>query len=128
MKWSIVLIALLLATSVGHADPVSAKRWVEECSVRNPRTPEQTGAVHYCYGFTRGLADGIRLSRLLSQEVPICVPAEPSAGDLRDLGLLYYKNNPKDRHLGASVMLTLAFQEAWPCPTQPRTSFKENEK
>ena len=46
-----------------------------------------------------------------------CIPQEVDDTQLRDVAIDYLRTHPKDRHLAATILVTEAFGEAWPCQT-----------
>lgn len=100
-----------------HADGLSGNEWVARCNA-----PSDSAWRVACTAYVRGLADGLIL-RSVEPGARACISPKVLANQLRDIGLRFMASNPKDRHLDAGVLLTIAFQEAWPCKPE-RTDFK----
>lgn len=123
---SLALVAMLAIVSPAIAGPPhSGNDWMRECSVAlKQKTLLQFG---HCYGYARGVQDGLDTAAQLTQQSVACPPKEVDAQQLVEVGLRFLRNHPEHRHEWAAYNLTAAFIEAWPCGNseeQPRTSFK----
>ena len=110
----IVIAALVLAMASAHA-----RKGTEGPSFCTSSPKTDVAAARYasdCYSYPRGLADGIILWRILDPDHGwICIPSAATAAQLRDVTIDFMRSNPKDRHLDVSILMGLAFQDAWPC-------------
>jgi hypothetical protein len=59
-------------------------------------------------GYVAGVSD-------LSRGEYHCAPAGVTLGQLRDIAYTAINRDPSNRHLNASVLITLALMERWPC-------------
>ena len=124
---ALVGVGLLAATIAPAAagGPIMVKDWYNECSA-NPK--DTVGFIKRltCLRYARGLADGIALWQTLQPDTAlICIPATVEALQLIEVGKKFYRDNPKDQHIEAGVLLGLAFQDAWPCQSAaPTVNFK----
>jgi hypothetical protein len=60
-------------------------------------------------GYIAGVSDA-------SQGEYHCTPASVSLGQTNDVVLKYLTKDPANRHLDASILVTVALVEVWPCP------------
>ena len=113
-----------LASPAQAGGPIMIKDWYNECTANQKETVGYMKQLT-CLRYARGLADGLELWHLIDPgSAKICVPKQVDAQQLVEVGKKYYRENPKDQHTEAAVLLGLAFQDAFPCDTTPTTSFK----
>ena len=67
-----------------------------------------------CMGYLQGVADTLAVDRILANK-NACIEPNVSAAQLRDVIILYLKNNPADRRLPASAAAKSAFTTALTC-------------
>jgi Rap1a immunity proteins len=110
-----ILIAAVATTLVSFGayaagEEVSANQWSAHCSSRNAELAMS------CMDYTRGLADGIMVSRqAIPADTLACIPAGVSTKQLVDVGQQYLTGHPEIRRLPIAELLFPAFKEAWPC-------------
>ena len=108
-----LLVALTLSTpavaeQAGRA--VTGNDWVESCD--SSKTSDQS----FCSGYVLGFIDAIGSWRILSNSpITLCIPAEVTVGQMRDVATRYIADNIKFRHLDAARLFAEAFLTAWPC-------------
>lgn len=114
----------LAATTPAKADFYSGNLLYRDC------TAERGEATYYqsiaqCTGYIMGTHDALStageyLSYAAEIDPPlrlICVPETVEAGQLRDLVVIYLRDNPANRNLSAGLLVMLALREAYPCGT-----------
>ncbi len=126
MKKAFIIFAVLtvMAAPAYAGGPIMVKDWYNECTAN---TKETVGYMKQltCLRYARGLADGVELWHLLDpNSARICIPKQVDAQQLVEVGKKYYRENPRDQHTEAAVLLGLAFQDAWPCQATPSVNFK----
>lgn len=127
-----ILICMTLVTSTTRAETgqfVSGNKLYEWCS-------KSTGTNYYsvCIGYIIGVWDAqpaTEFYRILWETTMrtrskrknvrvkslICAPKGLIIGQIQDVVLQWLRDNPKERHRPGRVVVTMAVQEAWPCPS-----------
>ena len=124
----ILMATLLLAATISQAHgqgPLMMKEWISEC---NASSKDTLGMFRQtlCLRYVRGLADGFTLWEILDpKSAMICIPGEVDNRQLAEVGKKYFRENPKDQHLEAGIVLGISFRDAWPCQApSPTVNFK----
>jgi hypothetical protein len=71
----------------------------------------------YCLDWMRLAADNAMSLKEIDPNLPLCIPQEVDAGQLRDVAIEHLRRRAKDRHMAASILVAEAFYNAWPCQT-----------
>lgn len=71
----------------------------------------------YCLAWMQLAADNGRALKAIDPELKNCIPQAVDATQLRDVAVDYLRKNPRDRHIAATILVTGAWAEAWPCQT-----------
>jgi Rap1a immunity proteins len=113
------LLALaLMSSAASAASDEDGNSWLMKCGgpMQQRRTSVEFGYYMRCAGHVRGLADGLILWQVNSPDTALtCIPSGVTPLQLMEVGNKYMRDNPKDRHQNASLLLAIAFREAWPC-------------
>lgn len=111
MKTLLTTLALLATLGSAQADPaMTANQWVSQCDSKE--VPMRIA----CKQYALGVAEGLTLWLILhTDSAVICIPEKANDVQFVAVARKYYKDNPKDRHRTALVLLSLAYKEAWPC-------------
>ena len=105
-----VATSLVSFGAYAAGEEVSANQWLVLCSSRN------ADLAMSCMDYTRGLADGIMVSRQATPaETLACIPAGISTKQLVDVGQHYLTAHPETQLIPIVESLFFAFKEAWPC-------------
>ena len=117
MKVKIVTAAAIALAFISNpaaaAKAASGNEWVGYCKAGSPT----------CWTYARGVADGLAVWEMISPETATaCIPQAVDAAQLRDIGLQFIKDNPKDRHVPAGLLLAKAFMTTWPCSSNGKVS------
>jgi hypothetical protein len=105
---SAAILFTTYATSYGAS--LSGNDWVKKCNAK------ETYEILSCAFYARGIADGLKLWEVNAlASATACVETGVSTAQLIDVGKAFIRDNPKDRHLPAGVLLAMAFRDAWPC-------------
>ena len=62
--------------------------------------------------YVAGVLDALMLNK---SNAPVCIPAEATLAQARDVVCKYLRDNPAKRHYNTASSLWLAQSEAWPC-------------
>jgi Rap1a immunity proteins len=69
-----------------------------------------------CRSYIVGVSDGLEVAQSLENKLRIfCVPEGVTAGQLTELTVSYLRNNAKDRHFNAAVLVSVGLRQAYPC-------------
>jgi len=68
-----------------------------------------------CFGYVKGLADGLALWRGTHPSAPVCFSERVTGQQLLDVGLKYVAEHPETRDQDLGNLLGRAFFEVWPC-------------
>jgi hypothetical protein len=69
----------------------------------------------YCLAWMRLAADNAMSLKAIDPKLPLCIPQEVDATQLRDVAIDHLRKYAKDRHNAASILVADAFYAAWPC-------------
>ena len=69
----------------------------------------------YCLAWMRLAADNAMSLKAIDPKLPLCIPKEVDATQLRDVAIDYLRKHAKDRHNAATPQVAEAFYAAWPC-------------
>jgi hypothetical protein len=67
----------------------------------------------YCLAYVLGASDAIAVESVAKPYV--CIPDRVTAGQLKSVIIKYLSDNPKDRHMVASLSISKALWSAFPC-------------
>jgi hypothetical protein len=112
---SIKLFIATVATMVSfNANAqITGNTWTDDCF------SQDTDRVTSCISYARRLADGLIVWQQTAPAGALaCIPLQVDAEQLLDVGHRYLSSHPETRHLGAYILLSTAFKEAWPCKTK----------
>ena len=101
-------ILALLLTMMSHA--AEARYWSGNEIYRWLNSPSEVGAARM---YIMGIADAEELSHLFAIAQQENVTGEQLANVVRQ----FLKNNPKNRHTEAAMLVRLGLIESWPCAT-----------
>jgi hypothetical protein len=132
MKISRLVLAVVLCSSAflfGETDTpdTSGNAFVRLCSSveRGMSTQIEVGYVMGCVGYVAGFIDGVRFGTAYAEDkagkkVPslLCFPDEVENGQITKILLKYIRENPKEAHQRTAVLLAIALQQAYPCPSK----------
>lgn len=96
-----ISIALLTVSTAASADFYTGNDLFERLN-----DPDR---VYLGMGYIAGVAD-------LGSGEYHCAPENVTLGQVRDMVTQYLRLNPSNRHMSASVLVTLTLMEKWPCP------------
>jgi Rap1a immunity proteins len=82
---------------------------LDRCTSRLDRDQE------YCLAWMKLGADNAMSLKGIDPDLPLCIPRQVDATQLRDVAIAYLRTHPKDRHIAASILVAEAFNDAWPC-------------
>ncbi|MDI1296937.1 MAG: Rap1a/Tai family immunity protein [bacterium] len=113
---------LMLATAASHAAPATpppanpgvymfetGTSLLAKC--RNS-APEYALA---CTAYIVGVVDGLRKDIFIGRARPVCWPGRMPADDVRRITLAYLEHWPDQRGAPASVLVSIALNERYPC-------------
>lgn len=116
MKWHI-LTALLLSGSPVATPPAAAQHFMFETGTtlrakcRN-KAPEYALA---CTAYIVGAVDGIKKDVFIGRAQPNCWPDRMQAEEVRRIVIAYLERYPDQRNAPASVIVSIALNEHYPC-------------
>ena len=113
-------LPILIATAslaVASPAPVSAQGFMFESGTSllakcSNKAPEYALA---CTAYIVGVVDGIRKDSFIGRGRPICWPDKMSADDARRTVVAYLERWPDQRRGPASVLVSVALNERYPC-------------
>ena len=113
-KLGYAMAAMLLASTVSvpaQARPfVTSKDFLDFCAVDEPYNQAT------CSAYVWGLAEGLRTMAMNYKPDFWCMPPRVNMKELYDIGRAFMLNNPDLQHYKPSDLLTLSWQQAYPCP------------
>jgi hypothetical protein len=113
MQMRPILTAALFAMMpvAAQAGGVTGHTMMEHCTAKGG------DAKFFCLGYMRATADAMTFwtETVGKDDAVRTCPDAVTAEQLRVVGVKFIKDNPKDRHLDATSLLSRAFMEAWPC-------------
>lgn len=68
-----------------------------------------------CMGYISGVSDTIDSSKNNLFGYKVCQPQRVSVGQIKDISVVWLKQNPQFRHFPATVLVIAALAEAFPC-------------
>jgi hypothetical protein len=89
---------------------VSGNIILDRCTKQSDRDQE------YCLTWMQLAADNAMQMKAIDPKLPLCIPQEVDATQLRDVAIEHLRKNAKNRHMAASILVAEAFYKAWPCP------------
>jgi len=104
-------LLMMLATTSNYTVYQSGNELYARCQMQ-----DQTSCLAYIIGVQDALAD--LASANITQPL-FCAPVGATAEQLKDVAVLYLRNNPAARAQGAGGLVAAAFMEAFPCPAKP---------
>lgn len=116
MKWHI-LTALVLLGSPMATPPAAAQHFMFETGTtlrakcRN-KAPEYALA---CTAYIVGAVDGIKKDVFIGRAQPNCWPDRMQADEVRRIVIAYLERYPDQRNAPASVIVSIALNERYPC-------------
>jgi hypothetical protein len=116
MKTVLAVVLLLLGAlnpfSVGaESNFVDGNTLYNDCN-----EPLSDPGYSYCTGYVAGISDLLAtLMDLKAIPRKICLPHNVSLGQLRDIVVKDFKDNPNKRHYTASSSIYVALANAFPC-------------
>jgi hypothetical protein len=106
------VIAAMPMPAAAQVRAITGGDWPDICTSKTTNQMDRM----YCQAYARGIADGLTLWQVGQPETAeVCFPKTVAEQELIAVGSNYIRRNPKDRNLRISVVLGLAFLEAWPC-------------
>jgi hypothetical protein len=104
MRFPTAIVVGLCFVSAVQAEDLSGNKLFEYCS---------GGAGGFdagvCHGYIRAMADAFR---------PGCAPKGVTYGQIKDVVIKHFRDNPQSRHQNALPLIGEAMERAWPCPVQ----------
>lgn len=97
-----LLLALAVACSPAHADFINGN------VLLNDINGDTWSAKGFANGYISGVANAL-------DDVLFCLPNGVTVGQLVDVTSRYLRNNPAQRHKGASLLIVNALVQVWPC-------------
>ena len=86
-------------------------------------TGTRTAADADCTGYVTGVADALLAVQGFGEGAPsVCLSANVTRGQMRDVVPRYLERNPQDRHYGAASTTFVALRQAFPCPSGQRST------
>lgn len=108
----IISIALMLLPILTYADDeyMTGNKLLRQLESTN------SGERLFAVGYISGSIDAITASKMLLSAKPVaCVSDGVTYTQLSDIIQNYLKKEPKERHIGAPILIITAIQEAYPC-------------
>lgn len=68
-----------------------------------------------CTAYIVGVVDGIRKDMFIGRARPVCWPGRMTADEARHTAVAYLERWPDQRKGPASVLVSVALNERWPC-------------
>jgi hypothetical protein len=74
-----------------------------------------------CLGFIKGVSEGFMIGERVfnpqpnQQRIPYCIPDSVTDGQIRDIVIVYLRQNPEWRHEGAVGAIVSSLRNAFPC-------------
>lgn len=119
MRTLVLIPALVIAAPGAKAanDIYTGNDLLKECRATEPGGVIGDGPSALANGaYDAGSCMGyMKAARFLVRGEAICVPAEVTTGQFRDVVIKYVNDHPDQRHRQAVVLTTLATLEAFPC-------------
>lgn len=125
MKQSIIILTALFA-GAANAQNMTGNELLSTCE-----QTESDAKFGYCLGYVSGVVEGMKwglavpllmagestseVEKTTGDLLGFCVPQEATLGQMRDVIVLYLRNNPAERHGSARIHAQLALAEAYPC-------------
>lgn len=69
----------------------------------------------YCLGYMAGVSDTLNHPLVRNDRLGICMPKSVSMGQVQDIVLKFFDENPQIRHLSASGLVSAALLKVFPC-------------
>ena len=113
MKTLILAALIAFSTTPAYGAWVSGNQFLDYC------TSEGAADQGMCYGYIAGWLGADSIRGLLDEDPTkpfICTEANVTLGQLKDIAIKFFKDNPENRHLGAEIMLFGAFIQHFRCP------------
>ena len=124
MKINILTIFTMAAFQILAIQPANASIVDGNFLYRYCETDRSDAAYYqrnaYCIGYIIGAIDQMALSQEING-LPQCVPSNADSAQLRDVVVSYIQRNPRDRHVSAAALVSLAMLEAYGCQFAQRT-------
>lgn len=115
-----------LMIGFGTAQAQTGNDLLEQCGhgerIVNTPSGQPSGAntslANRCLGFLTGFTQGVKIESFVSRSGPnaFCIPQGVIAQQLQTIALNWMRANPNKLHEPGSVVLTIAYSEAFPCP------------
>jgi hypothetical protein len=119
MKRLLIAAMILAATStpsLGYF--VDGNELYKKC---NSSTSDSAGVgymdLSYCLAYIAGVSDTLDSARA-NNRLPVCVPVNVQAGQLKDVVTMYLRDNPSVRSMEANLLVVVALSDAWGCGTK----------
>ena len=111
---ALVALALVLGYAPAtQAEEMTGNRLLQICTDKAP------GSVGYCRGYVLGMASGT--FGWTEGPSDASIPVGVSDSQLVDI-VMWLKDNPKARHIGANLLMAVALADAF--PAQPKAAAK----
>ena len=110
MTKTTIIAALTLAvlTTEASAQTDSIRGYVSADTLHEWCQQQPARAMFY----VAGVLDALLLN---TSNAPMCIPAESTLAQARDVVCKYLRDNPAKRHYNTASSLWLAQSQAWPC-------------
>lgn len=123
--------AAILIAQIAVAQPALAGGYVNGNLLYQYCNSSEGTATYYqhqtfCSAYIAGVADTFERLRSLTQSerghsASICIPANVTVGQMKDIVFRYLSANPQHRHYAASDLVVIAIVDAFPdCRLKPR--------
>jgi Rap1a immunity proteins len=115
MKYTVVIVALMLWATSASAQSYPSTAWVEECSKSEKVIGDN---IHTCRAYIHGLINALAIWQYVSPETAlVCFPSGADFGKIREQILPQVRRQAR-KDISASMLLTRILSENLPCRQQ----------
>jgi hypothetical protein len=119
MKW-IILLFFVSPYAIKTADAsemVSGNMLHQYCQAGNNLSSDADYVNDaQCRMYILGVLDTVPTGKVTVGGYKVCTPDKVSSGQMQDVVTIWLKENPSQRHFGASGLVLAAITNAFPCP------------
>lgn len=114
----VILVLLFPAATTGEGGQ-TGNVLLANCEQAEKAGEEALFKSGLCLGYIEGVLNGWRLANAAWSQPPgFCAPPVITKGQSIRIVTKYLREHPASLHMGAETLVTIAFVEAYPCPSR----------